>query len=135
MKATEKQQPKASQQLCHPAIGHLGPDVDLGGGMLIAETEDGHYEPIAEVATINEAKELARDDMASRMRRLEGGEEPACPAIYRVWSRNYGGRYAIACEMAAATLKPLNRTLTSQPTFSQYCPVSPNSAGFGLSQQ
>jgi hypothetical protein len=29
----------------------------------------------------------------------------------------------------------VNETLTLHPTFSQYCPVVPNSAGFGHSQQ
>ncbi len=101
--------PEAKQQKpYHPAIGQLGLDVELGGGILIAETEDGHYEPIAEVANINEAKELARDDMASRMRRLERGEEPACPEVYKVWSRDFNGAYAISFEMDAATLKPIN---------------------------
>ena len=44
--------------------------------------------------------------MACRMRDLELGGEPTCPAIYKVWSRNYEGEYTIMYEMDAATMKP-----------------------------
>jgi hypothetical protein len=76
--ATKKQNNKR-----HPLFGRMEGDADLGIAMLIAETEDGHYEPNGPVATINEAIECARHDMASRMRDLERCGEPACPAIYQ----------------------------------------------------
>ncbi len=41
-------------------------DTDLGLALLIVEDEDGRYEPVANVATINEAKELAADDFRRR---------------------------------------------------------------------
>jgi len=50
----------------------LKPDTDLGLAMLIAEDEDGQYEPVAVVATINEAREVAESDLRGRKRRLEG---------------------------------------------------------------
>ena len=105
MKHTTKKQPKASTKR-HPEYGTIGRDVDLGIAMLIAETEDGQYEPNGPVATINEAVECAQHDMASRTRDLELGGEPTCPAIYRVWSRDYEGEYTIVYEMDAATMKP-----------------------------
>jgi hypothetical protein len=78
--------------------------------MLIAETEDGHYEPSGPVATINEAIESAQHDMASRMRDLELGGEPSCPAIYKVWSRDYEGEYTVIYEIDAVTIKPAKPT-------------------------
>ena len=46
----------------------LQPDTDLGLAMLIAEDEEGHYGPVAVVASIREAKEVAESDMRGRMR-------------------------------------------------------------------
>ena len=93
----------------HPLFGRVDADADLGIAMLIAETEDGQYEPNGPVATINEAIECAQHDMASRMRDLERGGEPACPVIYKVWSRDYEGEYTVIHEIDAATLKPATR--------------------------
>jgi hypothetical protein len=72
---------------------------DLGLAMLIAESEDGQYEPVAVVANVGEAREIASDDMASRMRRLEHGESPLCPYTYKVWARGIEGEHRIACEI------------------------------------
>jgi hypothetical protein len=48
--------------------------------MLILEDEEGHHQPVAVASTINEAKELAVDDLRRRMRRLERGDNPGlCP--------------------------------------------------------
>jgi hypothetical protein len=52
----------------HPLFGRVEADADLGIAMLIAETEDGQYEPNGPVATINEAIDCAQHDMASRIR-------------------------------------------------------------------
>ncbi len=43
----------------------LHPDTQLGLAMLIAEDEEGHYEPIGVASTINEAKEIAASDLVS----------------------------------------------------------------------
>jgi hypothetical protein len=72
---------------------------DLGLAMLIAESEDGQYEPVAVVANVGEAREIASDDMASRMRRLEHGESPLCPYEYKVWARGIDGAYRIAYQI------------------------------------
>ena len=50
--------------------------------------------------------ECVQHDMSSRMRDLERGGEPACPAIYKVWSRDYEGEYTVIYEIDAATMKP-----------------------------
>ena len=60
-KTNKQQQPKPY----HPAFGSLGRDVDLGIGILIAESETGQYEVLGPVATINEGIEIARHDLAT----------------------------------------------------------------------
>lgn len=78
----------------------LQPDTDLGLAMLLAEDEEGHYEPVAVVGTIDEARETAASDLAARMRKLEGDEEPGiCPARYRLWARGVNGDYHLAIEI------------------------------------
>ena len=89
----------------HPLYGRVAADADLGIALLIAETEDGHYDPVNPVATINEAREMAAGDIRARMRSLEKGGTPNCPEIYKVWSHDYDGRYAVICQLDAATLE------------------------------
>lgn len=80
----------------------LKPGTELGLAMLIAEDEDGHYEPVAVAATIDEAKEIAASDLRDRMRRLERRDDPGlCPDRYTVWARGIGGDYRIAGEICA----------------------------------
>ena len=47
----------------------IQPETDLRMGILVAEYESGAYEPIAVVATVNEAKEIAESNLRGRMRR------------------------------------------------------------------
>ena len=80
----------------------LEPNTELGLAMLLAEDEDGHYEPVAVVASISEGRETAASDFAARMRRLEGDEEPGiCPIRYRLWARGVNGDYRLAIEIPA----------------------------------
>jgi hypothetical protein len=72
---------------------------DLGLAMLIAESEDGQYEPVAVVANVGEAREVAHDDMRIRMRDLERGASPLCPYVYKIWARGIDGQHRIACEI------------------------------------
>ena len=58
----------------------IAEDKELVLALLIAETEDGGYEPVGPVATIREAREIAASDRAGRMRELKEGGEPMCPA-------------------------------------------------------
>ncbi len=51
---------------------------ELGIGMLIAESEDGAYEPVAPVSTIREARDMAREDLRGRMADLEEGGDHRC---------------------------------------------------------
>ena len=83
---------------------HIGIDEDkeLGfGTMLIAESEDGGYEPVATVSTIREARELAAENVRIRRNELESNEEPFCPAQYRVWGRVHRGNYRVICTIDA----------------------------------
>jgi len=83
----------------------LQPDTDLGLAMLIAEDEEGHYEPVAVASTINEAKELAESDLRGRMRRLERGGDPGmCPYTYKLWAQGVDGDYRLAYEIQAAII-------------------------------
>ena len=80
----------------------LAGDSDLGLAMLIAEDEEGHFEPVANVSTINEAKELAADDLRRRRERLERDEDPGlCPYSYKLWARGTDGGFRVACEIEA----------------------------------
>ena len=84
----------------HADFGTMKHDADLGIAILVAEDEEGQYELVGPVATINEAREIAASDMASRMHSLERGGDPGiCPALYKVWSRNRDGKYCIVSEI------------------------------------
>jgi hypothetical protein len=74
---------------------------DLGIGLLIAESEDGDYQPIGAVMTIREAREIAANDIRRRMHRLEQGSDPMCPARYLVWAQGDGGEYSTVAEIEA----------------------------------
>jgi len=80
-------------------------DTQLGLAMLIVEDEEGHYEPVGVVASINEAREIAASDMRGRMRRLERDEDPGiCPYEYKVWAQGIDGDYRVAGTITAASL-------------------------------
>ena len=94
--AITRKQPKTYNGFAIP----LQPDTQLGLAMLIAEDEEGHYEPVAVASTINEARELAASDMRGRMRSLERGENAGlCPWRYLVWAQGIDGDYRIAIEI------------------------------------
>ncbi len=59
--------------------------------LVVAEAEDGGYEPVALASTPLEAEQLARLDFARRLRRLERNEDAGlCPHLYRIWARRRG---------------------------------------------
>ena len=82
------------------------PDTDLGNSMLIVEDEEGHYRPVTLAMTINEAKELAQDDLRNRMRSVENGTDAdgLCPSEYKLWSRGLGGVQTVAATWNASEL-------------------------------
>lgn len=78
----------------------LQPDTQLGLAILIAEDEEGHYEPVAVAGTIAEAKELAKSDFLARQRRLQHGDDPGlCPYLYKLWAQSIDGNYVLAQEI------------------------------------
>ena len=78
----------------------IRPDADLGLAMLVAEDEEGGYEPVAIASTLSEAYELAASDMALRMNQLNQGNDPGlCPARYALWVRGQRGEYANPIEI------------------------------------
>ena len=81
----------------------LTEQTDLGTAMLIAEDDEFAYLPISPVATIAEAREIAQHDMHHRMRQVERGGSPFCPAVYKVWARGTDG-HAVAAEFDASSL-------------------------------
>ena len=85
-----------TNQECQP----IRTDADLGLATLIAEDEEGAYEPIAVASTLSEAYELAASDMALRMKKLNQGNDPGlCPAPYALWVRGQRGEYANPIEI------------------------------------
>jgi hypothetical protein len=82
------------------------PDTDLGNAMLIVEDEEGHYRPVTLAMTINEAKELAQDDLRNRMRSVENGTDAdgLCPSEYKLWSRGLGGVQTVVATWNASEL-------------------------------
>ena len=78
---------------------------ELGLAMLIAEDEEGRYEPVGVVVSINEAREIAASDKRGRMRRLERGEDAGlCPYVYKVWAQGIDGDYRVAGIINATSL-------------------------------
>ena len=74
--------------------------MSLGLGILIAESEDGTYAPIAVVGSMDEANEMAASDMKERIRSLERGGSPMCVYCYKVWADRSNG-YTVVAEIAA----------------------------------
>ena len=70
--------------------------LSLGLGILIAESEDGTYAPIAVVGSMDEANEMAASDMKERIRDLEKGGSPMCVYCYKVWADRSNGYTADA---------------------------------------
>jgi len=67
----------------------------LALGLLVAEAEDGSYEPVAMVSTIREAREVAGQNFRNRMIENENGGDPLYPARYAVWQQSREGGYRI----------------------------------------
>ena len=76
----------------------LTDETELGIAMLIAEDDLGNYLPVGPVATLSEAREIAAQDLLLRMRDVEKGNAPFCPAIYKVWAQGLDG-YTVAAEL------------------------------------
>ena len=88
----------------HQADGFAVPlteTTNLGLAMLIVESADGAYQPIATVSSIREAREIASRDKRARVADLDRGEEPLCPERYVVWARGTNGAYIPAQEIDA----------------------------------
>lgn len=74
--------------------------MNLGLGILIAESEDGAYEPIAVVGSVDEAREVAASDRNGRIRELKKGGSPMCVYCYKVWANRPEG-YVVVAEIPA----------------------------------
>jgi hypothetical protein len=73
--------------------------------MLIAEDREGHYEPVAAVVSITEAREIAACNMRAKQRRLEAGDDPGlCPYEYKVWANGVDGGYRVVGTLNALSL-------------------------------
>lgn len=83
----------------------LTDDTDLSFAFLIAEDEEGRYEPVDVVSTISEARELAESNMRVKRERMENGEDPGlCPYVYRLWARGLEGVQTVAAMFVATDL-------------------------------
>ena len=91
-----KTQPKTYNGFAIP----LQPDTDLGLAVLIAEDDDGRYEPISVVVSIAEGREIALSDLRRRIRLIEREEDVGlCPTRYKVFARGTEGCYILASEL------------------------------------
>jgi hypothetical protein len=82
-----------AKQMANEKTIEIKDDANLGLAMLIAEFGGGNYQPVAAVASINEAREIAASHMRAKAKDLERGGEPACPERYVVWAQRPDGRY------------------------------------------
>ena len=86
--------PAPSIPIPYKAVGPITTRTEF---QIFAEDEAGHYEPVAVVATINEAEELAKSDMHNRIRSMEsGGDAGICPIRYKLWARGIDGDHRVA---------------------------------------
>ena len=97
---------KKSPTAATPGFAILLTDsTNLGLATLIAEDQEGHYEPVSVVSSISEAREIAASDLRGRMRRLERGQDSGlCPYSYKVWANGIEGSYIVAAELLATSL-------------------------------
>ena len=65
----------------------------LYSALLIAEAEDGGYEPISPISTMNEVIEMAQQNFHLRTKELEQGRKPMCPTGYAIWARGHDGAF------------------------------------------
>ena len=73
----------------------LDETAELGfGTLLVAEDEEGGYEPVGVVSTVREAREIAIEDFRFRMADVENGKDRLCPYRYAIWVRRLAG-YAV----------------------------------------
>lgn len=82
--------------------------ITLELAILIVEDEEGTHQPVGMPGSINEARELAQEDLRGRLRRLENDEDPGiCPYVYQVWapSNTFRGEYRIVRIFLAEDLK------------------------------
>jgi hypothetical protein len=92
--ARARKQTKTTKETTPGFAIKINPQTELGLAMLIAETEDGHYEPVAVVASVSEAQEIAKSDFARRLEGVAMGcEDVTCPARYAIWAQGLGGEY------------------------------------------
>jgi len=70
----------------------IKPDTELQGAMLIAEFAGGGYRPVSQVINLNEAREIAHDDLA--------GDKGQPARTYAVWARGLDGEYCIAARIS-----------------------------------
>ena len=80
----------------------LDENAELGfGALLVAEAEDGSYEPVSVVSTIKEARFMAGENFRSRMIAVENADSPMCPDVYKVWIHGMHG-YRVISEIEVA---------------------------------
>ena len=80
-------------------------DTDLGIATLIAEDEEGHYEPVSHASSLAEGFEMAKEDLHNRQRKLEADQDPGlCPWEYKVWARGLEGKMVVAAAWSVSDL-------------------------------
>jgi len=69
---------------------------EIGAAFVVAQDEEGNYEPVALVGFVSEAEEIIADDLKRRFQKLDRDEDPGlCPYEYILWARGINGGYEI----------------------------------------
>jgi len=70
----------------------------LGFAILITESEDGCYEPVAIISSLEDALAVTRSEFHQRVRCQQDGASLLCPYSYKLWARGNNGYYQVARE-------------------------------------
>lgn len=69
--------------------------------LIIAENEEGTYQPLNVAGSLSEAREMVDDHRKFCMQELEKGKTPMCVYSYKIWNVGIDGSYKLAEEIAS----------------------------------
>ena len=75
--------------------------MDFGLTLIIAENEEGAYQPLAVAGSLNEAMKMVAHDRKSRMRDLEKVKSTMCVYCYKIWATAPDVPYMLSVEIQA----------------------------------
>lgn len=80
-------------------------NADLRMATLTVEDEEGNREELGYAATVSEGKKIIQNDLASRMAKVESGDDSVlCPYEYHLWEIDAAGTQRIVASWLADDL-------------------------------